>query len=797
MLLALSAGLAVVASLQVAAQPASDTTVFHGRNQQVDVRIPHINADAEIDGRLDEPVWHQAAVLTGFSLYQPVDQRPSPDSTEVHVWYSSTAIYFGIRAFEPHGTVRATLAERDRVSSDDNVEIHLDTFKDRRRAYVFIVNALGVQADGTKSEGGGFIPGSNVMPGQNDLSPDFVWQSKGRVTDYGYEVEVRIPFRSLRYPDHSVQDWGLQFVRHVQHNGYEETWTPARRASASFIVQQGYVHGLTGMEHGQVVELNPEVTSSMVGAPAVQAPSGISQWRYENSASLGGNLRWGLGSNFVLNGAVKPDFSQVEADALQIAGDARFALFYAEKRPFFVEGNELFNVPNTLVYTRTIAQPSTAAKLTGKLGSNDVALLAAADDPHAARLASNERPMIGILRLKRDFAEQSTAGLLVSDREEGSAFNRVIGGDVRHVFGRMYFAELQGVGSFTRSPAILADDRMHGAPMWNADIDRTGRSFGFHYGILGVGKGFLQTNGFVPRTNFVQPGIANRYSWYGRQGSLLERYNVFIMSNALWRYDDFFKAKSMLENSLSANSSFTLRGGWTVSATPNVSSYAFDPAEYAGLYVLQPNSSSTYIPFQPSERLSSTSLDFSVSTPQYRRFAASAGTSYGHTLDFFETSRAHRVRSNASIDWRPTEQIRVSGSYVSDRYTRAADGEVQTTTRIPRLKLEYQLSRAIFVRFVGQYQAITDYPLLDPRTGGQIFTRSSPGTYEPARRFLGTADAFNGLRADWLFSYRPSPGTVFFVGYGSSMIEDSALRFNGLRRTTDGLFVKASYVFRR
>ena len=788
--------LAALAALHVAAQGPRDTTIFSGRNRQVDVRVPQLNADVEIDGRLDEPIWRKAALLTGFSLYQPVDQRPSPDSTEVLVWYSPTAMYFGIRAFEPHGPVRATLADRDRVSSDDNVEIHLDTFKDKRRAFVFIVNALGVQADGTKSEGGGFIPGANVMPGMNDLSPDFVWQSKGRVTESGYEVEVRIPFRSLRYPEHSVQDWGLQFVRHVQHNGYEETWTPARRASASFIVQQGYVRGLTGMEHGQVIEVNPEVTSTMVGGRS----DATSRWRYDNSAAVGGNLRWGLGSNFVLNGAVKPDFSQVEADALQIAGDARFALFYAEKRPFFVEGNEQFNVPNTLVYTRTISQPSAAAKLTGKFASSDVALLAAADDPQAARLSVvQDRPIIGILRLKRDFAQQSTAGILVSDREEGTAFNRVLGADMRHVFGGMYFAELQTVGSFSRSAPMFSDDRMHSAPMWNAVLDRTGRYFGFHYAIEGIGSEFLQTNGFVPRTNLVQPSIANRLSWYGKQGALLERYNVFVMSNALWHYDDFFHAKSMLENSVSANNSFTLRGGWNINATPNVSSYAFDAADYSGLYVRTtgPSLPPVYVPFQPSNRLTSTSIDFSISTPQFRRYTASVGTSYGHTLDFFETSRANRVRANASVDWRPTEQIRVGGSFLSDRYTRASDGRVQTTTRIPRLKVEYQLSRAIFVRFVGQYQAITDYQLVDPRSGAPMYRLTTQGTYEPARRNLDGIDAANGLRADWLFSYRPSPGTVFFLGYGSSLAEAEALRFTGLQKTSDGFFVKASYVFRR
>src|SRR6185503_5808811 len=186
----------------------------------------------------------------------------------------------------------------------------LDTFNERDRALVFIVNPLGVQADGTKSETGGFIPGSNVMPGQDDLSADFQWESKGHVTSWGYEVEIRIPFSSIRYAMASTQDWGVQVDRHVQHSGYEETWTAAKKASASFVGQAGWLTGLTGMHHGQVVELQPELTNTVRGAPCC-APAQTS-WRYSSKPQLGGNVRWALGSNFVLNGTIKPDFSQVE-----------------------------------------------------------------------------------------------------------------------------------------------------------------------------------------------------------------------------------------------------------------------------------------------------------------------------------------------------------------------------------------------------------------------------------------------------------------------------------------------------
>ena len=768
-----------------------DRVVYNGRANETRVRAPKLESrlgDVVIDGSLDEPVWRSAALLTGFSLYAPIDQRPAPDSTEVLVWYSPTAIYFGIRAFEPHGGdagVHATLADRDRVSGDDNVELHLDTFLDRRRAFVFIVNPLGVQADGMKSEGGGFIPGSNVMPGQNDLSADFLWQSKGRVTPWGFEVEIRIPFKSLRYAARDVQDWGLQIQRNVQHSGYQETWTPARKASASYIGQEGTLAGLTEMHHGEVLELNPELTSTTSGAPRVLPGGAVGDWRYDRSDALGGNVKWGMTSNFVLNGTIKPDFSQVEADATQIATDLRFALFYPEKRPFFVEGSDQFNVPNTLVYTRQIVHPTAAAKITGKVGGTDLALLSAVDDPQISR-TPGENPVATILRVRRDFAGQSTAGVLVSDREEGTtAYNRLAGGDLRLVFGRLYFAQFQVVQSTT-----LLRDTVHTGPMWEAVLDRTGRAFGFHYNIIGIHQNFAAWNGFVPRTGYVQPNIANRFTIYGRPGALFERYNVFVSTSGLWLYDDFFKARHLLEDKISASNEFLLHGGWSLNLNPTLASFAFDPRQYASLVVpvVQP----AFASFLPSPRITTFIVGARVNTPIYQHFDASVSTSAGNDVDFSETSRVRRLDAGASFNWRPTDKLRVNGSYVSSMLTRRSDDEVTTHIRIPRVKVEYQLARPVFVRFVGQYATTTGDSLVrDPRTGQPIFVPGGPFGYQNLRRTPVTA-----FRVDWLFSYRPTPGTVFFAGYGSSLTEDDPLAFSKLRRVNDGFFVKASYLLR-
>ena len=289
---------------------------YSGREHQLDVRIPRVEGDVVIDGDLADSVWAHAALLTGFSQYAPNDGLPAADSTQVLVWYSSTAIYFGIRAFEQHGRPTMTLANRDQIFGDDNVQILLGTFHDGKQALMFAVNPLGVQGDGSLIEGAnvtasGFIGGAVVGREQPDLSPDFVFQSRGRVTDWGYEVEVRIPLKSLRYQPRQPQDWKLNIVREVQHSGVEDSWYPARRASATFIGQAGNLVGLSGMHRGLVVDLNPEATGKASGAPTL--PRG---YRYDvGDPQVGGNVRWGVSDNLTLNGTIKPDFSQVESDA--------------------------------------------------------------------------------------------------------------------------------------------------------------------------------------------------------------------------------------------------------------------------------------------------------------------------------------------------------------------------------------------------------------------------------------------------------------------------------------------------
>ncbi|MDQ3518441.1 MAG: carbohydrate binding family 9 domain-containing protein, partial [Gemmatimonadota bacterium] len=421
-------------------------TTYSGIEGQINVRVPRNDADVRTDGRLDEPQWKTAALLTGFSQFSPSDGRPAEDSTQALVWYSQTALHIGIRAFEAHGAVHATLADRDRISADDYVEILLGTFNDQRQATVFGANPLGVQSDGVlvesgQSGGGDFI--GSARPSA-DLSPDFVFQSSGRLTEYGYEVEIRIPFKSLRYQPKHEQQWGINILRRVQHSGYEDSWAPAKRAAASFLAQAGTLDGLTDLRRGLVLDVNPVITSKVSGEPAVAG------WHYDaDRPEAGANVRWGVTDNVTLNGTINPDFSQVESDAGQVAFDPRQALFFSEKRPFFLDGIEQFSTPNSLIYTRRVQQPIGAVKLTGKVSGTDIAFLSAVDE-QITSLTGEDNPVFNILRIQRDLGSQSRLGIAYTDRIDGENYNRVANADARIVFGKIYSTQLQLAGSTTR-----------------------------------------------------------------------------------------------------------------------------------------------------------------------------------------------------------------------------------------------------------------------------------------------------------------------------------------------------------
>ena len=752
---------------------------------------PRIEATITVDGVLDEPVWGRAARLTDFSQLSPSDGRLAEDPTEVLVWYSPTAIHFAARAHAPAGTVRAHLADRDQgIQSDDYIEIQLGTFNDGRQAFVFAVNPLGVQADGSLSEGStrryaygqGAERNGREAP---DLSPDFVFQSKGRLTDEGYEVEVRIPFRALRYQSAERQDWSLQIVRRVAASGREDTWAPASRAATSFIGQSGTLVGLEGLRRGRVLEVTPIVSSAVSGAPAGTG------WGYDGGRpEPGANIKWGLTNDLTFNGTANPDFSQVESDAGQLTPDPRRAVFFPEKRPFFLDGLEYLTTPSGVIYTRRIADPIGAAKVTGRIGGAGFGFLSAVDGRETS-ITGRRRPVYNVLRIQRTIGGQSQLGLAYTDRVEGGDYNRVGQVDGRLAFGPLTSVSFYGAASRTRTGASVRT-----APMAYAEFRHSGRRFGLTATVNAVSDQFTAGSGFISEPDIAQGSITPSVTLYGRRGALIERFMGSLYADLVWAYPDFRAGMPARDRRIMPRANLTFRGGWNLGLAAYKFSYGYDGRLFRDYAIEVPTAGGIdTIPYPKAQRLLPLAGSVTLSSPEVAGFLLNLYFAFGDDVNYAEWSIADISLGVFSLGYRPTPRLRAEGALSFQSYHRSYDGSFVARTVLPRLKVEYQVSRAVFLRAVGEYRAVRRDSLRDvTRTEAPILIRDPDGG--PFRRDLALAADHNGFRADFLVSYQPTPGTVFFAGYGSSLIEPEAFKFRSLERVSDNFFLKLSYLFR-
>ena len=765
----------------------ADPTVHSGRAGQIAVKPPRLEGTIVVDGVLDEPQWKQAAILTGFSQFTPVDGVAAADSTEILVWYSATALHIGVRAFDKSGAVHATLATRDQIFNDDNVQLFLSTFNDGRQAMVFAVNPFGVQADGAVNENGssqcsGFSCGAQTRQ-QPDLSQDFVWDSKGRLTPDGYEVEIRIPFKSIRFQAGATQTWGINFLRVVQRSGQEQTWTAVKRGASSFLAQSGRLEGLVGLDAGHVLDIVPTVTSRVDGAPPPATPGAA--WKYDvGKPQVGGDLRYGITPNLTLHATAHPDFSQVESDVTQFAFDPRQAVFYPEKRPFFLDGNEQFDAPSNLIYTRRIVQPVFASKVTGKVGDNQIGVLAAVDQQDASNYGDN--PVFGIIRASHDLGPGSRVGMLWTEQHDGPETNRVVDVDSRVVVNQ--------VNSFTLTGALAHDDDngvVNDAALWSAGYQLNGRNFRLTTGVSGVGANFITRSGFIS-----QPGVANAsidpgYTWL-QHDKVLEAVTFDVLFNGHWLYDDFVHGGGIQTRQLHFNLNARLKGGWGASAGWFVESFGYDSSIYTGYGLLHPDG--TVTPFTGGNaRLPNRDYVVSFNTPTWKHFDFNAFVLAGLNDENYSEWASGRVWVlGVGMDVRPTDHLRFNLSYNDTRVYRPGDGSRVLLQGVGVGTVEYQLSRAFQLRVISQYSINARDSLHDDsRTNLPIVIKNAAGVYAPTLAYDSRA-----LQTNFLFTYLPNPGTVIYFGYGTVDQNPDVLGRARLGPVQSDLFLKLSYLWR-
>jgi len=773
-----------------------DSGAFDGASLNLEVPAPRASeVEIRVDGVLDDAAWQSAAILSGFTQFDPVEGIPASQPTEVRVLVTDQAVFFSVDARDGQkGGVRATLTQRDGYGrSDDYIRFILDTFDDQRRAFVFQVNPLGIQGDGLWVEGS---RGRDPI----DWNPDFLWESAGRVDEGGYRAELKIPLKSLRFPDAPVQDWGLQVVRRIQRSGHEASWAPITGEVANKLAQSGRLRNLRGLKPGRFMEINPVMTANRQGSWNSDLDS---FQRGPADGEFGMNVAYGITTNLTLDATYNPDFSQVESDAGQITVNERFALYLPEKRPFFLEGTDVFSMPRNLVYTRSILNPVGAAKLSGKVGPFSMAYIGAVDET-----SGGSDPMVNLLRVKGDVGSSSSLGMVYTDRTiSGSEFNRVLGVDGRFVMARRYTLDIMAAGSADGSPG---SDAQWGS-LFLANFSRSSRILSLSASFEDVTEDFRARSGFIRRVGVTQADARVGYTWRGDSGALVESWGPSLEVEGYWNREDFWAGSGPLESEVQLSFRAFFRNNIGTFLTYSREAFNYGREDYEGLFLAAaspPDASwesqvssdpsglpEGVVPFAPGSRVF-TGLDairFRSWMSSWERVRLSLGASWSETPIFDRSGvpadLADSWSGDVGLTLYPTGSMQAEVGLRHVSLFRQRDGSRYSSATIPRLQARYQFTRALFARAIGEYSSQSRGDLLDPATGLPVASCGEECSLRSG------SDSFD-FRLEGLVGYEPSPGTVVFLGYSRQMRDEASFRFRDVSTRADGLFLKLSYRFR-
>ncbi len=735
----------------------------------------------DLDGRLDDAVWETATHVDEFVQIAPVEGAPGTEETEVWMAYDRDHLYF---AFHVHytdpGMIRANRADRDEIGGDDRMSVLFDPFLDQQRAYQFSVNAYGVQSDelvnadgsrgasrsrspqqsrssgggrGGRSGGGGSgLSNSGQFGIRGDRSWNALYETRGRMVEDGWTAEMAIPFKSLRYPalaGEGGRRWGFQITRVIRGKSEAQSWSPISRGVAGQLTQFGVLEGLSDLSRSRNLEILPELTGARLGA--LDTSNGAFDTA-DPFGDLGVSVKYGITPNLTADMTYNPDFSQIESDQPQIETNQRFALFYPEQRPFFLEGQEIFqtSTPLTLLHTRTIVDPRFGGKLTGKVGRTTLGVIVA-DDEAAGRLDDTGDRRFGttaqtfVGRARYDLYSESYVGAIVTAREFGHDYNRVGGIDGRFRLGRTHRISFMGVGSETQS----TEYGFLRGPAFEADFTRQGRnlSYGAAYG--SVDPEFWTETGFLPRWNLRQATANVGYRWWPE--STLITWGPTV--NYLRLYDH---AGVLQDEQIQGMASFQFRHNISVTANVNRDLERFEEIDFQkGGYGFYGVISSRLV-----------SIVGGLNRGDGILYSYDGFTNPLTASPYQRAILGESTTGNFLISGRPSSRWRSDLTGIFSRLVDPTATSEVVDVKIFRTRTTYQFTDRLLLRYI-----------LEHNTFG---------------RTLG-----NNL----LMTYRINAGTVAFLGYDDRYrqgrrIDELLFPTAALQRTNRAVFGKLSYLFR-
>ncbi len=693
-----------------------------------------------LDGVPDEAVWQQAAFISGLTSFDPVEGEAPVGQLSAWIFYDADALYVAARIELPPGAMRGRLASRERWNNDDLFELMIDPFLDRRTGYDFTVNPYGVQLDWT------------IVDDDWSSAWDGVWDSATKRYADGFSVEMRIPFRTLRFSGAAVQDWGIGLGFFSGMKKQYDKWPAMSTDRGTVFAQLGVMRGISGVRPSKNLDVIPTLMTGYGGADA----DGDFAWddpvlmraRDPGLFDLGLDVRYGITSATNLNLTLNPDFSQVEADADQLEYNLRFPVFLEEKRPFFLEGVSTFQTPVSLLYTRSIVDPIAGLKLSGREGAWSFGLLSAYDQlPLGSRLAEPRRlsgfeDLAGkdavntIGRVTFDLGSGSRVGVFVADktlrdRKSGdyAARNDVVAADAVLTFADIYTLIAQVAGSYVDHAGMdetgTGGDAFSGL-FYNVTARRRDKNLFLELRSEYYSDGFRAETSPITRVNIIPSGAAASYRFY-------------TGADALPYVEPSVEGSTVHEPSSSDLLDYTIK--------PKLAARL---GENTDLTVFYSRGQETFV-----ERFDGIDVGGAdVTTHPWNALSASLQLQAGDQINYdpMDPFLGRAVQGSVGATIKPMDNAEIDLKYTKSRLWRP-DGELEADVDLYYAKLSISFTTRLSLRLISQ---------LD--------------TYEDA------------LRNSALFAYQVYPGTEAYLGY-----QESDLVAGDTRPLDRRVFLKMSY----
>ncbi len=702
------------------------------------LEISQAAASIDIDGHLNDAGWENATWSSSFVERNPGDNTEPLVDTRVGITYDDKNLYVAFVCADDPSAVRATMCQRDQFQGDDAVVVLLDTYGDATWAYEFFVNPYGVQKD---------YLWTNIVG--EDPGYDLVWNSAAQITPSGYQVEMSIPFSSIRFPNRDVQTWKMDFWRsHPRESYHQYSWAAYDRNEQCWPCQWGTVNGIRNVRPGKGIEILPSMVAYQNGSVSNPFDPEVPFDNEDLDGQLGLSGKYAINSDVTLEAALNPDFSQIEADATQIDVNTPIALYFPERRPFFQEGRDIFRTLFNSFYSRTISDPQLATKLTGRSGQYRFGMISAVDEQSIYIIPLEEssfRPFdvgksyVNVFRGMRSFGESSQIGLIYNDRRyEVGGYNSVLALDHNFRIGRNYTFDGQYVLTVTEEPddttlqnsSRTFNDGKHTVGFdgesftdyaFISRFQRNARHWNFMLNYNQVGKSYRTETGYDPWVDYRDFSTYSGYNIYMEDG-LFERMTPQIYAETRWNFDGERKWTHV-----NASWSSRLRFKQT-----NLSlSYRNGDELWSG------------IRFNDLWR---------VSGNMNARLNSSLGVGLGvergvePALNVLE--KGNETSFYADIDFKPFDRLVIEPTFNYLRSDQRNGDETLFENYVLRTRFRYQATNALSLRLVVEY-TYRDVLVASQGAGDEV-------------EYLSIKDKY--WTVDPLITFRLSPFSVFYIG---------------------------------